>query len=71
MSVYSQCCYIAKSIASETSTLYEAKDNKKTDSTKDTTTKGDTLGTSSTAFAKKAKEQGWAAPTATRPSFGW
>lgn len=71
MPVYSQCCYIAKSIASETSTLYEAKDNKKTDSTKGTTTKGDTLGASSTAFAKKAKEQGWAAPTATRPSFGW
>ncbi|RDX48844.1 hypothetical protein OH76DRAFT_1556838 [Lentinus brumalis] len=55
-----------KSIAS-TSTLYDAKDNK-ADSKK--TKKGDTLGASSTAFSKTAKEQGWAAPTATRPSFG-
>ncbi|TFK90980.1 hypothetical protein K466DRAFT_660391 [Polyporus arcularius HHB13444] len=56
-----------KSIASETATLYDVKDNK-ADSKE--TKEGDTLGASSTAFSKKAKEQGWAAPTATRPSFG-
>ena len=56
---------LAASFTSETSTLNEG--------TKDETTKneGTNLGASSTAFAKKAKKEGWAAPTATRPSFGW
>ncbi|KAI0754480.1 hypothetical protein C8Q80DRAFT_1266102 [Daedaleopsis nitida] len=55
----------AKSIMSDTATLCDAADSKQKDSKSSTT-----LGSSSTAFAKKAKEQGWAAPTATRPSFG-
>ncbi|RPD56631.1 hypothetical protein L227DRAFT_655990 [Lentinus tigrinus ALCF2SS1-6] len=54
----------AASFTSDTSTLNDAKD------AKGDAAKGTTLGASSTSFAKKAKEHGWAAPTATRPSFG-
>ena len=56
---------LAASFTSETSTL--------NDGTKDEATKKEEthLGASSTAFAKKAKKEGWAAPTATRPSFVW
>ncbi|RDX48843.1 hypothetical protein OH76DRAFT_1556837 [Lentinus brumalis] len=56
----------AASLKSETSTLNDAKDTKGEVAKKE----GSTLGPSSTSFAKKAKEQGWAAPTAARPSFG-
>ncbi|KAI0773512.1 hypothetical protein C8Q74DRAFT_1368102 [Fomes fomentarius] len=33
-------------------------------------TQGTSLASSTAKFAKTAKAQGWAAPTATRPSFG-
>ncbi len=59
-------CVVAASLKSETSTLNDAKDTKGEVAKKE----GSTLGPSSTSFAKKAKEQGWAAPTAARPSFG-
>ena len=56
------------SIMSDTATLCDrtAVEQKKGQTTQQSTTLSD----SSIAFARKAKEQKWAAPTATRPSFG-
>ena len=61
---------IAKSVASDTTTLCEPHDSKGKSTTKDESKADNTLSDSASEFAKKAKKEGWAAPTATRPSFG-
>ena len=55
----------AQSFMSDTATLCDSKGAVKSSTQTQTTSLS-----SSTAFAKQAKKQGWAAPTATRPSFG-
>ncbi|KAI0677493.1 hypothetical protein C8Q78DRAFT_1074188 [Trametes maxima] len=67
----------AKSVMSDTSTLAEGKSAStsttpkgQSSSTTRTSKKDDSKLDSATAFAKQAANKGWAAPTATRPSFG-
>ncbi|KAI0832477.1 hypothetical protein BC628DRAFT_1414773 [Trametes gibbosa] len=66
----------AKSVLSDTSTLAEGKKTaspsimkKKKNATSAASQDNPQLD-SATAFAKEAKKKGWAAPTATRPTFG-
>ncbi|KAL7279633.1 hypothetical protein ACG7TL_006039 [Trametes sanguinea] len=65
----------AASFVSNTSTLVNSKNPTTSESSKKSknkrdTTKNTALGDSATSFAKKAAEEGWSAPTATRPSLG-
>ncbi|OJT10560.1 hypothetical protein TRAPUB_12998 [Trametes pubescens] len=66
----------AKSVMSDTSTLAEdKKQDKKTASSspkggKPASSSKDVQLDSASAFAKEAAKKGWAAPTATRPTFG-
>ncbi|KAI0671176.1 hypothetical protein C8Q78DRAFT_1079103 [Trametes maxima] len=64
----------AASFISTSSTLYDGKNSSspaKTSKGQVTKGAGDSkLGASTSSFAKKAKEEGWNAPTATKPSFG-
>lgn len=57
---------------SDTSTLAEGKKaaSSSPKAKNASATKDNTQLDSATAFAKEAKKQGWAAPTATRPTFG-
>ena len=59
----------AQSIASEGSTLCESQATSK-DSPKSDAKKAVKLDDSARTFAKKAKEEGWGYPTASRPSLG-
>ncbi|KAI0375694.1 hypothetical protein BV20DRAFT_1047973 [Pilatotrama ljubarskyi] len=64
----------ARSVMSDTSTLADGKQSSSSSSSKgqdSTSTSGDDAQLHSAAgFAKQAAKQGWAAPTATRPTFG-
>ncbi|PIL35087.1 hypothetical protein GSI_02875 [Ganoderma sinense ZZ0214-1] len=59
----------AQSVLSENSTLCSDSAVAKKDQSSEAK-KTVKLSDSSVAFAKKAKEEGWGAPTATRPSLG-
>ncbi|OJT13000.1 hypothetical protein TRAPUB_10477 [Trametes pubescens] len=59
----------AASFTSATSTLYDGKSSSTTKKSSKKS-KGTKLDASATSFAKKAGEEGWSAPTATRPSMG-
>ena len=56
------------SIASDTTTLCDPKEPKGKQASSQPKSENE-LSDSAKQFAKKAKQQGWAAPTATKPSF--